>query len=133
MPLTDVIVAAFDSNREEFDFSGMEVCADQLNGTRTPVTGNTVNGYNALKLGTQTLTVTWLDLTTTFTEEVVEVSSAAVSSDKDISVKWNVGLRRDTVQRLPFRRRREFLSVPADCCRNGIRRRVSCERKNLLV
>lgn len=51
---------------EDLDKSGLQVMANYSNDTSTPVTGYTVTGYNKNKIGTQTITVTYMGKTATF-------------------------------------------------------------------
>lgn len=63
--------------RETLDVTGMTVMGSYSNGGFAEVTGYTVSGYNALKSGAQTITVTYEGFTTLF--------SVSVGSEKSLS------------------------------------------------
>ena len=70
--------------RASLDVSGMVVMGSYTDGSQQPIAGYTLNGYNALKLGKQTITVSYEGFTDTFEVEVVSTSVPAtgVSLDK---------------------------------------------------
>ena len=56
--------------KESLDLTGLVIKATYTDGSSVAVTDYTVSGYNALKNGIQTITVTYNDFTTTFTVAV---------------------------------------------------------------
>ena len=70
--------------RASLDVSGMVVMGTYTDGSQQPITGYTLSGYNALKLGKQTITMSYEGFTDTFEVEVVSTSVPAtgVSLDK---------------------------------------------------
>ena len=65
--------------RESLDTTGLVVMANYTDGSTAEVTGYTVSGYNALKSGEQTITVTYGEFTTTF-KVYVDVSAKTLES-----------------------------------------------------
>jgi len=58
------------SLREKLDLTGLVIMGSYTDGSEAEITGYTTSGYNALKKGTQTITVKYEDFTTTFNVEV---------------------------------------------------------------
>ena len=72
--------------REKLDLTGLVIMANYTDGSTGAITDYTVSGYNALKAGTQTITVTSGDFTTTFTVTVGEtktLESIAIGNTPD--------------------------------------------------
>ena len=69
--------------REKLDITGLVIMANYTDGSTSEITGYTTSGFNALKTGRQTITVTYGDFTTTFnvtvgvviTLESIEIAS----------------------------------------------------------
>ena len=69
------------ARKDSLDLTGMIVKATYTDGSSSAITGYTVSGYNALKSGTQTITVTYGEYTTSFTVKVgVEVRRIEIAT-----------------------------------------------------
>ncbi len=72
------------ARKDSLDLTGMIVKATYTDGSSAAITGYTVSGYNALKSGTQTITVTYGDFTTSFIVKVgVEVRKIEIATAPD--------------------------------------------------
>ena len=73
--LTGIVVDTMPTKREyarkeSLDLTGLVIKATYTDGSSAEVTDYTVSGYNALKKGIQTITITYQEFTTTFTVAV---------------------------------------------------------------
>ncbi len=72
------------ARKDSLDLTGMIVKATYTDGSSSAITGYTVSGYNALKSGTQTITVTYGEFTTSFIVKVgVEVRRIEIEKAPD--------------------------------------------------
>ncbi len=78
--------------REPIDLTGMVVEATYTDGSSVEITDYTVSGYNALKNGVQTITISYNGFTTTFTVTVGQIPDHAHSytvPKYDVNGHWN--------------------------------------------
>ncbi len=73
---------------EEFDKTGLKVIGKYSDADDTEVNDYSVSGYDPMQVGTQTITVKYLDFTKTYTVNVIDESGISVSSTK---TTYNVG------------------------------------------
>ena len=74
------------AKRESFDPTGMVISGLYSDGSTAEVTGYKVTGYNALKTGTQTLTVTYEGFTAQFTVTVGAFCTHSTTEVRDASI-----------------------------------------------
>jgi len=73
--------------RESLDLTGLIISGIYSDGSTKPIADYTVSGYNALRKGTQTITVKHEDFTTTFNVIVNDHKPGCINSDEEVNLK----------------------------------------------